>query len=353
MITSTIPAIERQLDFRASPERLWRAITDDGELGAWFGQAAHLDLRAGGGRLVRMGGPRPCPGPHGGRRADHAASRGAGATSASPSTRLHARRVPPRAAGERRNPPPPARVRFAPEASRWSNTEGWLSELAELAQHVAAEPFEAGIRRTYALTSSPRARLARVQRAGGARRLVVGLRGHRDPARLRGLVRLAERGRPVRDADRGGRAAALPVLVWTPAPEVPVAEAAPGPAHRVDAGPARGRRHRPPPVRERLHRAEGLRVATAAAGTATCCRRCASTSARPDRRRAQFTRARPSFSDRPGASAAGRRSALRSAVLDAGARISASEQRFGPVGMRGFDRAWLSGNASRGAVRPR
>ena len=32
---------------------------------------------------------------------------------------------------------------------------------------------------------------------------------------------------------------------------------------------------------------------------------------------------------------------------------SASQRWFGPVGMRGLDRAWLSGNASRGAVRPR
>ena len=47
MLTTTIPAIERQLDFRASPERLWRALTEDDELSAWFGQGAHLDLRAG------------------------------------------------------------------------------------------------------------------------------------------------------------------------------------------------------------------------------------------------------------------------------------------------------------------
>ncbi len=44
---------------------------------------------------------------------------------------------------------------FTHEDARWSNTEGWVTELAQLAQHVAVEPFEAGIRRTYALTSSP------------------------------------------------------------------------------------------------------------------------------------------------------------------------------------------------------
>ena len=48
MPTTTVAAIERQLDFRAPPERLWRALTDDGELGAWFGERAQLDLREGG-----------------------------------------------------------------------------------------------------------------------------------------------------------------------------------------------------------------------------------------------------------------------------------------------------------------
>ena len=42
MPTTTIAAIDRQLDFRASPERLWRALTDDGELASWFGQRARL-----------------------------------------------------------------------------------------------------------------------------------------------------------------------------------------------------------------------------------------------------------------------------------------------------------------------
>ena len=48
MPTTTVAAIERQLDFRAPPDRLWRALTDDGELGAWFGERAQLDLREGG-----------------------------------------------------------------------------------------------------------------------------------------------------------------------------------------------------------------------------------------------------------------------------------------------------------------
>jgi uncharacterized protein YndB with AHSA1/START domain len=154
MITTTIPAIERQLDFRATPERMWRAITDDSELGAWFGQRAHLELRPGAdgwfewdghGRVpVRMEVVEPIT-RLAWRWGDVGKSVDDGSTLvefrleplAGGGTRLHLRESG-----------------FALEASRWSNTEGWLSELAELAQHVAAEAFEAGIRRTYALTSS-------------------------------------------------------------------------------------------------------------------------------------------------------------------------------------------------------
>ena len=67
MPTTTIAAIDRQLDFRASPERLWRALTEDGELGAWFGQRAQLDLRRGRRRLARVRGLRPRARPDRGR----------------------------------------------------------------------------------------------------------------------------------------------------------------------------------------------------------------------------------------------------------------------------------------------
>ena len=153
MLGTTIPAIERQLDFRATPERLWRALTDDAELGAWFGQGAHLDLRPGAdgwfewdghGRVpVRMEIVEPVT-RLAWRWGDVGKSVDDGSTLvefrleplASGGTRLHLRESG-----------------FAQESNRWSNTEGWLSELSELATHVATEPFEAGIRRTYALTS--------------------------------------------------------------------------------------------------------------------------------------------------------------------------------------------------------
>ena len=155
MPTTIVAAIERQLDFRASPERLWRALTEDGELGAWFGEGAHLDLREGGDGWFEFEG-------HGRvpvrievfdpvtrlswRWGDVGKSVDDGSTLvefrldalAGGGTRLHLRESG-----------------FTHEDARWSNTEGWVTELAQLAQHVAVEPFEAGIRRTYALTSSP------------------------------------------------------------------------------------------------------------------------------------------------------------------------------------------------------
>ena len=45
-----IDAIERRLELSASPERVWKAITDPEELAAWFPDHVDVfDLRAGGG----------------------------------------------------------------------------------------------------------------------------------------------------------------------------------------------------------------------------------------------------------------------------------------------------------------
>ncbi len=42
-------SIERTLELNASPERVWRALTEPEELAAWFGDSAELELRPGGG----------------------------------------------------------------------------------------------------------------------------------------------------------------------------------------------------------------------------------------------------------------------------------------------------------------
>lgn len=44
---ATLPAIERTMELSASPERVWRAITDPRELSRWFPDRAELDVRVG------------------------------------------------------------------------------------------------------------------------------------------------------------------------------------------------------------------------------------------------------------------------------------------------------------------
>src|SRR5919198_1306791 len=156
MPTTTIPAIERELDLRATPERVWQALTDDEELGSWFGHRARLDLRPGGLGWFEWEGHGRFP-----VRIDRL----------EPPTRLvwswgdigdleltgHANQVE-----WRLEPLPSGGTRlhlretgFVDEAARWRNTEGWLTELAQLAVHLASEAWEAGIRRRYTLTSAP------------------------------------------------------------------------------------------------------------------------------------------------------------------------------------------------------
>lgn len=45
--TETIPAIERTLELRAAPERVWRALTEPSEIARWFGDTAELEASAG------------------------------------------------------------------------------------------------------------------------------------------------------------------------------------------------------------------------------------------------------------------------------------------------------------------
>lgn len=39
--------VEKELDFKASPERVWSAIAEAGELSKWFGHRTELDLTPG------------------------------------------------------------------------------------------------------------------------------------------------------------------------------------------------------------------------------------------------------------------------------------------------------------------
>lgn len=45
---AAVPAIERSIELQASPERVWRALSEAGELAGWFSQRCEIDLRPGG-----------------------------------------------------------------------------------------------------------------------------------------------------------------------------------------------------------------------------------------------------------------------------------------------------------------
>jgi uncharacterized protein YndB with AHSA1/START domain len=44
---TTLASIERKLELAASPDRVWRAITDPDELSQWFPDRAEIELREG------------------------------------------------------------------------------------------------------------------------------------------------------------------------------------------------------------------------------------------------------------------------------------------------------------------
>ena len=152
---ATTPAIERQLDLRASPDRVWRALTVADELAAWFGQRADLQPMAGyAGWLAWEGDGRYALRVEEVVAPTRLAIRwmavpdvpfdDASATlvewdlepSASGGTRLHLRESG-----------------FRSASSRTGNAIGWLGELGELVAFLADERWQAGIRRTYHLRS--------------------------------------------------------------------------------------------------------------------------------------------------------------------------------------------------------
>ena len=156
MPATTIAAIERQLDFRASPDRLWRALTDNDELSAWFGQRTSLVLEEGGlgwfewdghgrfpVRVERLDPPRLLVWRWGDvgdteLRGDSTEVEWRLDPLPDGGTRLHLRESG-----------------FDTDKARFGNVEGWVSELGELAAFLADEPWQAGIRRTYHLRSAP------------------------------------------------------------------------------------------------------------------------------------------------------------------------------------------------------
>lgn len=165
--TATMPAtttatteelvIERTLELRASPERLWRALTEAGELAAWFGQRCEIDLRPGGvawfdwdeGGLyhARVEVVEPVR-----RLVVRWATEEGRRVEDGPSTVMEWTIEPGRAGGSVLHL---RETGFTGPDSRFGNVHGWIDELRDLLGLLAEEPWQAGIRRTYAFDSAP------------------------------------------------------------------------------------------------------------------------------------------------------------------------------------------------------
>jgi uncharacterized protein YndB with AHSA1/START domain len=151
-----IPAVERQLELAASPERVWRALTDAHELATWFADAADFSPRPGylgwmewrehGRFAVRVEASDP---PRSlawrwAREPDRALDEGVSTLvewwlEERPGGGTHLRL---RESG------------FVREDDRRTNVWGWLEGFAALARRLAQEPWQGGVSRTWALRSS-------------------------------------------------------------------------------------------------------------------------------------------------------------------------------------------------------
>jgi uncharacterized protein YndB with AHSA1/START domain len=155
-LADTAPAIERELDLAASPDRVWRALTDSTELAAWFPQRASIPHEVGAMGWMEWDG-------HGRYHVRIEAFEPERrlawrwGSSLDPDFEASANLVEwtlePSAGGGTT-----LRLRetgFDSLEARRGNVEGWLDELGELVALLAREPWEGGIRRTWSFTSSP------------------------------------------------------------------------------------------------------------------------------------------------------------------------------------------------------
>jgi uncharacterized protein YndB with AHSA1/START domain len=151
------PAIERLIHLRAAPDLVWKALTVEAELSAWFGTSAHFEVRVGAegwfewegdGRFAVRVEAVDAP-----RRLAWRWSRDAGTTiDAGPSTLVEWELEPQAGGGTllilRESG-------FAADGDRAENAFGWFDELADLRIHLARHPWEKGIRRRLELRASP------------------------------------------------------------------------------------------------------------------------------------------------------------------------------------------------------
>lgn len=149
----TMPAIERSLTLRASPERVWAALTQPAELSQWLGQGADVRLEVGYDgwiewdghgryplRVVEVIAPR--------RFAWRWMNQPAEIIDPSRATLVEWDLEPIPSGGTR------IRLResgFTSPDGRTGNAMGWLSELGDLLEYVAEQPRDVGVRRTWQL----------------------------------------------------------------------------------------------------------------------------------------------------------------------------------------------------------
>jgi uncharacterized protein YndB with AHSA1/START domain len=153
---TTVPAIERRLELRADPERVWRALSRSEELAAWFSQRADMPGGVGqdgwlewdghGRFAIRVEVIDP---PH---RLVWRWMDGPDATVDDTATTVDWRLEPAPGGGTILHL---RESGFATVQARAGNAVGWLTELAELVGLLAIEPWERGIRRTYSFRAAP------------------------------------------------------------------------------------------------------------------------------------------------------------------------------------------------------
>lgn len=150
-------AIERRIEFRAAPARVWKALTKPDEISRWFGNRTSFSPTVGADGWFEWDdeGRYQCrveevvPGRRlawrWARNEDESIDDG-------PSTLVEWDVLPSANGGTlvvlRESG-------FVEGRQRTGNVEGWIEELADLAAAVADEPWQAGYRQTYAFRSSP------------------------------------------------------------------------------------------------------------------------------------------------------------------------------------------------------
>jgi uncharacterized protein YndB with AHSA1/START domain len=224
---ATTAAIERYLDLRSTPERVWRALTDPAELAAWFGQRADFRAEVGYDGWMEWDG-------HGryAMRVEEAVApvrlvirwmNEAGVALDPARSTLLEWDLAPNAAGGTRLHLRESGLR-GPDA-RAGNVVGWIGEFSDLLVFLADERWQAGIRRTVNLRSP----IERVWRAFADPAEFGAWWGGTDPVELRAGVE----GWWVWPSEGGRFAVRIEAVepptylawTWTPVPDVPIAEA--------------------------------------------------------------------------------------------------------------------------------